>query len=205
MSPLADRRRPGLRERKKAKPRATIQHEALALIGKQGYAATTVEQICEAAEISESTFFRYFPTKEAVVLTDALDPIIAEAFRAQPADLGVVQVMRRAIRSVAETLAVEQLADLRERSVMAFQVPDLWAASLVQLTETMQMVADLVAERLGRSADDRKVRAFAGALIGVMISQLRTWAEHPDVAVLASVDDALAFLEAGLPIESGDG
>jgi len=63
MSPSADRSKPGLRERKKAKTRATIQHEALALIRKQGYAATTVDQICDAAEISESTFFRYFPAK----------------------------------------------------------------------------------------------------------------------------------------------
>ncbi len=201
MSRSADRSKPGLRERKKAKTRATIQHEAVALFRKQGYAATTVEQICDAAEISESTFFRYFPAKEDVVLTDEFDPLIAEEFRAQPADVGIVAAMRQAIRAVSKKMLPEELADLRERSVLAWQEPELRAASLVQLTDTLQLVAELTAERTGRKADNREVRAFAGALIGVMISQMNTWAEHPDVDVLASIDDALAFLESGLPID----
>jgi transcriptional regulator GlxA family with amidase domain len=55
--------RPGLRERKKTKTRAAIREHALRLFREQGYEATTVEQIAEAAEVSHSTFFRYFPTK----------------------------------------------------------------------------------------------------------------------------------------------
>ncbi len=51
----------GLRERKKQKTRESIQRTALRLFGKQGYEATTVEQIAAAAEISPSTFFNYFP------------------------------------------------------------------------------------------------------------------------------------------------
>src|SRR5262249_44921406 len=79
--------RPSLRERKKAKTRAAIQQHALRLFREQGYAATTVEQIAAAAEISPSTFFRYFPTKEDVVLYDDLDPLLIAAFDAQPPEL----------------------------------------------------------------------------------------------------------------------
>jgi AcrR family transcriptional regulator len=190
----------GLRERKKAKTRARIQHEALDLFRTHGYQATTIEQIVAAAEISESTFYRYFPTKEAVVVTDDLDPLVAAAFRAQPAEFGAVEALRRAFRAVAETLGAEEVADLRERSVMIFQVPDLWAASLSQLTDTMQMMAELIAERVGRDSTDWQVRALAGAAIGVMISLMPRWTEDPDSDVLASIDDALAFLEAGLPL-----
>ncbi|HUJ75276.1 MAG TPA: TetR family transcriptional regulator, partial [bacterium] len=71
----------GLRERKKAKTRAVIQQHALRLMKEQGYQATTVEQIAEAAEVSPSTFFRYFPTKEDVVLYDVLDPVLMREFR----------------------------------------------------------------------------------------------------------------------------
>jgi AcrR family transcriptional regulator len=195
----------GLRERNKAKTRARIQHEALALFRTHGYAATTVEQIAAAAEVSESTFFRYFSTKEAVVITDDFDPLVAAAFRAQPADIGPVEAIRRAFHAVAENLAADELNDLRERSVMIFHVPDLWAASLVQLTDTMQMMAELIAERVGRASDDWQVRALAGAAVGVMISLMPRWTEDPDLDVLASIDDALAFLDAGLPIARNTG
>src|SRR5215203_7523738 len=87
----------GLRERKKAKTRAEIQRHALKLFGERGYEATTVAQIAEAAEVSESTFFRYFPTKEDVVLWDEFDPLVFEALRAQPAELSTIRALRNAI------------------------------------------------------------------------------------------------------------
>ena len=89
-----ERPQPGLRERKKTKTRFAIQQEALRLFQDQGYHATTVEQIAEAAEVSASTVFRYFPTKDALVLTDDYDPIMVERFRAQPPELGVVAAFR---------------------------------------------------------------------------------------------------------------
>ena len=62
----------GLRERKKIKTRQAIRRAAFRLIDENGYAATTVEQIAEAAEVSPSTFFRYFPSKESLLLADDL-------------------------------------------------------------------------------------------------------------------------------------
>jgi AcrR family transcriptional regulator len=74
----------GLRERKKARTRAAIQEQALHLFAAQGYAATTVRQIADAAEVSESTFFRYFPTKEDVVMHDRFDRSRPFAVRSPP-------------------------------------------------------------------------------------------------------------------------
>ena len=81
MVPLDEASTLGLRERKKARTRAAIQRHALRLFREQGYDATTVSQIAEAAEVSDSTFFRYFPTKEDVVLWDEFDPLIIEVFQ----------------------------------------------------------------------------------------------------------------------------
>ena len=74
-----------LRERKKAETRARIQEEAMRLFLAQGYDATTVDQIAEAAGVSHMTFFRNFPAKEDVVATDDYDPMMAELIRARPA------------------------------------------------------------------------------------------------------------------------
>ena len=79
--------RPSLRERKKARTRAAIREHALRLIRAQGYDATTVEQIAEAAEVSPSTFFRYFPTKEDVVLQDDMELLWMDVFLGQPSDM----------------------------------------------------------------------------------------------------------------------
>lgn len=75
MSPGEKPLLPGLRERKKAKTRAAIQHEALRLFREQGYDETKIEQIAAAVEVSESTIYRYFPTKEDLVLWDEFDPL----------------------------------------------------------------------------------------------------------------------------------
>src|SRR5215216_1134024 len=89
---------PGLRERKKRKTRWAIQEHALRLFAEQGYEATTVEQIAEAAEVSPSTFFRYFKTKEDVVSEDRYDDLIIAGIEAAPADLGPLATMRHALK-----------------------------------------------------------------------------------------------------------
>src|SRR5215470_5069758 len=117
MTELLEGSRPaqGLRERKKAKTRAAIQRHALRLFREQGYEATTVTQIADAAEVSESTFFRYFPTKEHLVLEDDLDDALMASFEAQPAGLTPVQAMRAALRDVFGTLPPEGRAEIQDR------------------------------------------------------------------------------------------
>src|SRR6476620_10111846 len=75
----------GLRDRKKIKTREAIRREAMRLIEENGYANTTVEQIAEAAEVSPSTFFRYFPSKEMVLMANDLDLVTITALERQPA------------------------------------------------------------------------------------------------------------------------
>jgi len=61
----------------RSQDRSAIQTLALRLFREQGYDATTVQQIIEEADVSESTFFRYFPTKADVVLFDDFDPSLS--------------------------------------------------------------------------------------------------------------------------------
>lgn len=57
----------GLRERKRRATRAAIEHAAIALVGELGYDSVTVALICERADVSQGTFFNYFPTKDAAI------------------------------------------------------------------------------------------------------------------------------------------
>ena len=80
--------RPGLRERKKALTRLLLRERARALFAAQGYDTTTVAQIAAAAEVSEPTFFRYYPSKVAVALAPVTDAIALalDAVEGRPAD-----------------------------------------------------------------------------------------------------------------------
>lgn len=190
----------GLRERKKAKTRAAIQQHALRLFRAQGYAATTVEQIAAAVEVSPSTFFRYFPTKEDVVLYDDLDPLLIAAFEAQPAALSPIQALRGALRAVFAALPTEEMTQQWERSRLLLAVPELRMRLLDQFAGMIDLLAEMVAPRVGRRADEVAVRTFAGAVIGAMIAAWFAAAEDPAADYLALIDASLASLEAGLPL-----
>jgi len=192
--------RPGLRERKKAKTRAAIQRHALQLFREQGYEATTVEQIAEAAEVSPSTFFRYFRTKEDVALYDDLDPLFIAAFEAQPAELSPVQAMRRAWRQVFTSVPTVETEQQWERGRLILAVPELRMRMLDQVAEAVQLFAELVARRVGRRADEFAVRTYAGAMIGAVLSAILTGMDDPQADFMELVDASLAYLEDGLPL-----
>ncbi len=150
--------RPGLRERKKARTRAAIREHALRLFREQGYDATTVEQIAEAAEVSPSTFFRYFPTKEDVVLQDDMDLLWMDVFRAQPPDLGPIAAMRTAVHTAFEGMAASELDQLRETMDMTMAIPAVQARMMEEFARTTERIAEALAERSGKDASDFAVR-----------------------------------------------
>jgi AcrR family transcriptional regulator len=192
--------RPGLRERKKARTRAAIREHAFRLFREQGYDATTVEQIAEAAEVSPSTFFRYFPTKEDVVLQDDMDLLWLDAVRAQPADLGPVAALRAGMRDAFASVPAEEFAQIREGMRLALTVPAVRARSLDEFARTIGIIVAALAERSGRDVADPNLRVFAGAVVGVAMA---AWFAAPgdDLADFArNFDEGLALLEAGLPL-----
>jgi AcrR family transcriptional regulator len=199
MPPETTAARPGLRERKKAKTRASIQAHALRLFAEQGYHATTVEQIADAAEVSPSTFFRYFPTKEDVVLYDQFDPQLIDAFLAQPAELSPVAAVRRAMRMVFEQAPADETAREFQRHELARSVPELRARMLDGFVSGLEMFSDALAERTGRRTDDIAVRTLAGAIIGTGLAAMLTGEGRPE-EFFARFDAHLAQLETGVDL-----
>ena len=189
-----------LRERNRARTRASIQSHALRLFREQGYGTTTIEQIIDAAEVSESTFFRYFPTKESLVLSDDYDPRIIAAYQAQPAEVPPVRALRTAFAEVFGALTAEQRAEQRERIALILAVPALRGAMLGQISGAMNLLAEALAERAGRRPSDFAVRTVAGALAGVMIAVLAAMADDPEAEPAALIDRAIAQIEPGLAL-----
>jgi AcrR family transcriptional regulator len=97
----------GRREAHKQATRQALQQAADRLFAEQGYAATTVRGIAEAAGVTERTFFRYFAGKEELIIDDALGwlPVLLDAIRARPDDEDVATALRRAIQDVGTLLS----------------------------------------------------------------------------------------------------
>lgn len=188
--------RMGLRERKKVRTRRAIRTEAMRLFREQGYAETTIEQIAEAADISPSTFFRYFPSKEQLALADDLDPPMIRAIRAQPASLSPLRAFVQATVEVFEALSPEELEFEQQRMALIYSVPELSSVVARETERNVRLIAELVAERVGRQPDETEVRAFAGALIGAMMTTFDPGADAwLDMDKIKKVVD---FLEAGM-------
>lgn len=200
-SPPDRPRRPGLRERKKAKTRALIQEHALRLFAERGYETTSVEQIAEAAEVSPSTVFRYFPTKPDLVIYDDLDARMIDAFRSQPPSLNALQALRASLAVGFGALAGPHLEAQRLRGNLMRDVPELRAAMLDELTRTLGEIAGLVAERSGRRPDDDAVLALSGAVIGLSIAawfgnEGGDWTSR----FMERLDAGIALLESGFDL-----
>ena len=201
-----------LRERKKARTRASLREHALRLFREQGYQATTVEQIAAAAEVSPSTFFRYFPTKEDLVLQDDMDTRLLEAFAKQPSGLSPVAAVRAAMREAWASFTPAEWAQIRESSQLTTHVPEIRARAMNEFARTINVIAEALAARTGRAASDLPVRVVAGAVIGVMMSVFlpEHFESDADVAdevgaflgpaSVSRLDEALALLEEGLPL-----
>ncbi|MEU5991538.1 TetR family transcriptional regulator [Spirillospora sp. NPDC047418] len=191
-----------LRERKKLRTRRAIQDHALRLFGEQGYDETTVEQIAAAAEISPSTFFRYFPTKEDVVVTDEYDPIMAQIIRDQPPEVSAIEALRAMLREILPQLYADDLEALRTRMRLTATVPAVRGRTFESMRSTFDLMSEAIGERTGRAPDDPEVEAFSWAVLGVMQAAMNrliedkvTYEELP-----ALLDHHLEFLGRGCPL-----
>ena len=190
----------GLRDRKKIKTRDTIRREAMRLIEENGYANTTVEQIAEAAEVSPSTFFRYFPSKEMVLMANDLDLVTVEALEKQPPDMPSLQAFRRALEITMATLSEDEWRFERARIRMVLSIPELKSAQFDEYRRTATALTEADCRRTGREPDDFEVRVFVGALAGGLMAVL----DHAS-GVPERMYRALDFMEAGMPLRATNG
>lgn len=184
---------PGLRELKKQRTRAAIQEAALRLIDEHGYDGTTCEEIAAAAEVSPATFFRYFPTKEDVVVTDDYDPLLASAVGGRPAREGPLLAVRRGLAETFALIGDDEMATVRSRTTLMLSVPALRARMYEQTASARDALAVALAPRMGLEPDDLRVRSLAAACAAALAVAVEHWAAHGGDLV-THVDRALAAI-----------
>ena len=186
----------GLRERKKQKTKAAIQRAALRLFKRQGYEETTVEQIAAAADISESTFFNYFPSKEDVVIYDEYDPQIFAALVRGKHDEPLAKSIERLIGTLGALFEADHDA-IYERAKLSFEVPELRAHAWEELEKARNLLGSIIATRTGRDAAELEVRATAMALVGAAFEASMDWVRSGGkgnmIDLLKRAIDAIGF------------
>ena len=164
----------GLRERKKLKTREAIQRTAMRLFEKQGYEETTIEEIAAAAEISPSTFFNYFPSKEDVVLFDAYDPMAIQMFSDLPKDEPLSVGLRKVLVALSAALERDEHV-IFARGRLFLEVPELRARVWDEVERTQLLITQVLAERTGRRSDDFELRVIARILIAALFEASLEW------------------------------
>jgi hypothetical protein len=128
-----------------------------------------------------------------------MDLMMVEVFRKQPPGLTPMQALRNTMRLGLSELTEDQLEVERERMRLFESTPELRPRVMENYYNTINMLAGLAAERTGREPGDLAVRVWAGAIVGVvMAAYVHTGEKLEDAFVY--IDDALALLEAGLPL-----
>jgi AcrR family transcriptional regulator len=188
-----------LRERKKIKTRQAIRTAAYRLFREQGYDETTVEQIAAAAEVSPSTFFRYFPTKEDVVLTDEYDPLIEAAIMSRPAEEPVAESMRAATGTLMRQMFEEEGEQALLRMRLVRDNPAIRARMGENMGTASAQLVRAFARRSGRSPDDLQLRVMVGALLGGWHAALMCWVDTDGQESLPDLlDRATTIMAEGL-------
>ena len=152
---------PGLRERKKQRTRDALIRVALELFTTQGYERTTVDEIVDAVEVSQRTFFRYFASKEEVAFAvqHMVETLFVTALAQRPPAEGPFDALRHAVLSawdhtgeaIVEVIPVELYLRTFE---MIESTPALLAVHLRRSAETEETIARIIAEREGLDVDE---------------------------------------------------
>jgi AcrR family transcriptional regulator len=165
----------GLRSRKKIKTRLAIEDAALALFDTQGYDATTVEQIANRAEVSHTTFFRYFPSKADVVLSDPGQqlPALHAAIVERPATENDLIAVEHALLHAWVALVDPERTARKARTVTTSHL--LRGQSFERGLRWLAVINDALAQRRGVDPSDERCAIAARMALGVLGSAVERW------------------------------
>ena len=189
----------GLRERKRERTRRAIAEAALELFARQGFHATTIPQIAEAADVSPRTVSGYFPAKEDLAFPYADLQMAEFERRLQERAPGetAADTLRAWIPAVVEQ-GIEPPDDLRRRREVIDADEGLRARERHYMLLTQAVLARAFATDLGMDAEALEPRMAAAATVTVFELLGRDVAPGEPEAALEALDRALVFIGGGI-------
>lgn len=159
-----------LRDRKRLRAMKRVQREAVARFRDRGFDDVTVDEIAEAAEVSAMSVYRWFGTKEELVVWDEFDPPILAAVASRLPGDGALAAVRDALVGLLDEVYDRERANSLDRAQLIHREPALMAAADRNGRLLRAALADLFADPGGMAdADARVAAAVAAVLLEVAI------------------------------------
>ncbi len=173
---------PTVWERRKYEAMARIQHVALDLFDEHGYREVTVERVAAQAGVSPSSVYRYFGTKEMLVLYDEADPKLLDVLRTagggEPLDVPtLIAIARSLVPMVIEALVTDDTEQRMRRGLRyVHTIAEVREGQMRQMREMEDQFRILFADRSGRDRNDLRVRLAAATALWGGMATLDHWA-----------------------------
>jgi AcrR family transcriptional regulator len=164
-----------------------IQTVALALFEEHGFAAVTVERIAHEADVSPSSVYRYFGTKEQIVLWDDYDPIWVASITNELPGSSPLDAVRHAIESLMSDTLASNEALLRRRVRLIMEEPSIEAAAALGSYRAAEALGTAISARLAREHGDLGVQLFSHAIVGAITGGIHHWYESGFVTPLDTI------------------
>lgn len=192
----------GLRQRQKLRTRDDIISAALDLFERQGYEATTVEDIAEAADVSPRTFFRYFDSKlDVVMATKGAEQVsFVDLLAERPVEESPMEAMRHVFRDELTRMLEQDAGPSIRQYCIVMTSPELRSLALQHFHEHQDDISRGLAQRMAVAPDDLRPRIMAAAVGAAAWAVFERWVSEgaaPD-RLLPLLDEAFAVLESGL-------
>jgi AcrR family transcriptional regulator len=169
---------PDWRQRKKTATRDRIRASALRLFREQGYDATTVEQIAADAGVSHMTFFRYFPAKEDVALSDGYDPLIASLITQTPATWPVIRRIRAVLVEGLRQAYDTDRGTLLAQNKLIVATPALRDRLWADQIATQQLILQALCAGQDDPRPSLETRVMVAACLAAASTAILTWVEN---------------------------
>ena len=177
----------------------SVQRAALDLFEEFGFEAVSVEEISEASDVSPSTIYRHFGTKERLILWDESDEAIEKALRKHLGKVAPLAALRCSFVEAYAGLSDEELALQRRRGALIDATPQVYAAMAGEFAEARAEIQGALRQVYKKKCPDLAAEMTARVGLQALVAGFESWQRQGAKASLSKcIGQAFDALESVL-------